>query len=341
MTARKNILRVLRFLLFIGIGLGVVWIFWSSMSDEDKEICIQSLRDANYLWIGAAIVLGALSHISRALRWRLIIEPFGYKPRVPNLFFAVMVMYFINMAVTRLGEISRCVVLQRYEKIPFEKSFGTVVAERAVDLLCLLLLFGVTAIFQAGNLQVIFDDFIAEVNKEGLAGEEPGFFMKNLKWFVLGFFVSMFLLFYFLRKHPFFGKIYRKAIDLLKGFLAGLRSVTKVRRPWEFIFHTVFIWTMYFLMTYVCFFCLPETSTYNLLVPLTVLVFGSVAIAALPGGIGAYPIFVAVIFRLYDVSYGTGYALGWIIWASQVMLVLLLGIISVVLLPLYNNRRDA
>lgn len=333
---KKRIIQVLKVLLFVTVGLGIAYIFWINLNPEDKEACLNSLRGANYFWISSTLIFGTLAHISRAMRWKLIIEPFGYKPRTSNLFFAVMTMYFVNMAVTRLGEFTRCIVLQRYEKIPFEKSFGTVVAERAVDMVMLAIMISITALLQMENLELIQENFQKEWGNP--ATEDPGFLRKNLKWIVLATLALMAFGLFLFRKHPVISKFYQKGITLAKGFWEGLRSITKVKRPWEFIAHTLFIWVMYFLMTYLCFFALAETSTYNLIIPLTVLVFGSIAITVVPGGIGVFPVITTVILQLYGIDRGVGYALGWIIWFAQTLLVLLLGILSVILLPVFNRK---
>lgn len=340
---KKKILSVFKVLLFISLGIAVIAWFWHNLADSDKQKFWTSIEQANYFWLAFSIVLGAFSHFSRALRWRLIIYPFGYTPRVPNLFFAVMNMYFANMAVPRLGEITRCAILQQYEKIPFEKTFGTVVAERVIDLLMLLLFFGLTFLLIADYMDPILQNFQHLRSAEGLdvPKQNPSFLKKNLKWIILGAGAMGFGLLFLLRNHPFFGKFFLKIQRLLRGFWQGLKSIVQVKNPLEFSFHTLFIWAMYFLMTYVCFYSLPETSNLPWLAGLSVLVFGSLAITVVPGGIGVFPVIVAAVLNIPvfgNIDPGTGLALGWIIWASQTLLILLLGIISFVLLPVYNRK---
>ncbi|MCX7743269.1 MAG: flippase-like domain-containing protein [Flavobacteriales bacterium] len=339
---KKKVISVLKILLFISLGLAVIVWFWHNMAENDKQKFWTSIEQANYFWLVFSILLGALSHFSRALRWRLIIYPFGYTPRVPNLFFAVMNMYFANMAVPRLGEITRCAILQQYEKIPFEKTFGTVVAERVMDLLMLLLFFGFTFLLMADYIDPILQNFHNLRSAEGLdvSKQEPSFLTKNLKWIILGLGAAIFGLLFLLRNHPYFGKFFLKIQGLLRGFWEGLKSIIRVKNPIEFSFHTLFIWAMYFFMTYVCFYSLPATSNLSWLAGLTVLVFGSLAITIVPGGIGVFPVIVAAVLNIPvfgNIDPGTGLALGWIIWASQTLLILILGIISFVLLPVYNR----
>jgi glycosyltransferase 2 family protein len=339
----KRLKEIFKIVLFLCLGIGVVLIFWAQLCREEKEQFWSSLGKANYWWIGLTILLGTLSHLSRAIRWRLIIEPFGYKPRRANLFFAVMNMYFANMAVPRLGEITRCAILQKYEKIPFEKTFGTVVAERAIDLLILLSLFAVVAWFSISNVESILTSYSNSGSAcRNPAAEDPGFLMKNFKLIIAGLAALAGLALYLYRRHPVAGKIYRKLASILLGFWEGLKSVVRVKRPAHFLFHTFFIWTMYFLMTYVCFFCLPETASLSPFTALVTLVFGSVAIVVVPGGIGVFPVVVSAILQIDafgGIDPGTGLALGWITWSAQTILVLLLGVVSMILLPIFNPEK--
>lgn len=339
----KKILSVLKVLLFISLGIAVIGWFWHNLTESDKQKFWNSIEQANYFWLGFSIILGAMSHLSRALRWRLIIHPFGYSPRVPNLFFAVMNMYFANMAVPRLGEITRCAILQQYEKIPFEKTFGTVVAERVMDLLMLLLFFLLTFLLMADYIEPILQNFHYLQSSEGLETpkQKPSFFKKNLKWLILCLGATVFGILFLLRNHPILGKFFFKLQNLIRGFWDGLKSVIQVKNPIEFSLHTLFIWLMYYFMTYVCFYSLPETSSLPWLAGLSVLVFGSLAITIVPGGIGVFPVIVAAVLNIPifgNIDPGIGLALGWIIWASQTLLILILGIISFVLLPVYNRK---
>lgn len=341
---KKKILNVLKFLGFLSIGVLIILWVWYKMSDSDKEKVIHSMTNANYFWIVLSIFLGTLSHVSRALRWRLIFEPIGYKPSRKNLFFSVMSMYFGNMLITRLGEVARCAVLQKYEKIPFEKSFGTVVAERAVDLIMLAIMLGLTILLQLDYIGEMWDSLlnIGSGNESANNKKEPSFLMKNLKWIILGAIGIVVLILYLLRKHPFFGKIFLKVKTMAKGFWQGIASVFKVKRPMEFIFHTLFIWLMYYLMTYVTFFALPETSNMSLLAPLSVLIFGSFAVMFVPNGTGAFQLIVTAILSIEafgNIDKGVAFSLGTIIWGGQTLLILLIGGASVALLPVFNRNK--
>lgn len=340
---KKKLLNVLKFLGFLSIGVAIIFWFWYKMTEEQKQTFIHDITHANYFWLVLSICLGITSHISRALRWRLIFEPIGYNPSRKNLFLAVMSMYFGNMLAPRLGEVARCTVLQKYEKVPFEKTFGTVVAERAVDFIGLIVLLSLTVLLQLDYIGEMWDGLMnIGAEDTGKPLQEPSFFVKNLKWIIIGTIGFAVLLVYLLRKKPFFNKIFVKIKTMAKGFWQGLASVAKVKKPVAFIAHTVFIWLMYYLMTYVAFFALEETSHMSWLAPLSVLIFGSFAIMFVPNGTGAFQIIVAAILGIQAFGYlpkETGLSLGTIIWAGQTILILLVGGASVALLPVLNKDK--
>lgn len=309
------------------------------MSQADKDAFWSALKSANYGWMLASISIGIIAHFIRALRWKLIIQTFGYKPKTPNLFFAVMNMYFANAFIPRLGEVTRCAILKKYEQIPVDKSLGTVVAERAVDLLSFLMLLGGLAIFEFETFNQIYEAVSAEFSKS--PKEDPSFFAKNWKYIALGVFIMAFGLLYLFRKNKFVGKLYNKIVSTIKGFWVGLKSTFLVKQKGLFALYTLLIWVLYYAMTYVCFFTLPETSTNNLLAPLTVLLFGTFAIMLFPNGIGAFPVVVSIILMLPkfgEIHSGVGTALGWIIWGAQTLLILSVGSIVMVVMPIYNRK---
>jgi len=292
---------------------------------------------ADYSWIAIAIVLGIFSHISRAMRWKLLMEPLGYKPRTSNVFMAVMIGYLANLALPRLGEVSRCGVLTRYEKIPFNKSFGTVITERAFDMLSFLLLFLLLIVTQSGKLQVYLDQKIYAPlqHKFNLAANPDTYFLITAG-LIAALAVTALII---VRRRFRHTAIYKKISDLLHGFLEGIRSLTRIRKPLQFIGHTIFIWVMYLLMAYVVFFSLKDTASLGIDAGLAVLIFGSVGIMIVQGGIGIYPAIVSETLFIYAVTATTGYALGWLIWASQTIMILLAGVFSLLLLPVLNRNQ--
>ncbi|MBK6345284.1 MAG: flippase-like domain-containing protein [Bacteroidales bacterium] len=332
---KKTIFNILRFSFFLGIGIFFIWLFMRNLTSDQKQEIFDSLRIANYYWILAAIVLGILSHLSRTLRWKILLEPMGYKPATGNVFMAVMIGYLANLALPRLGEVSRCGILTRYEKIPFNKSFGTVITERAIDMLSFILLFFLMLVTQSGKLQIYIEQKIYEpLQRKFNLAADPDFFLIIL---LLAFSAAGIILFIVIRKKFRHTVIYQKFSSLFNGFLEGIRSLAKIKRPFQFIVHTVFIWFLYLLMAYIVFFSLKETSGLGLDAGLAVLIFGSIGIMIVQGGIGIYPAIVAETLFIYSIPATTGYALGWLIWSSQTIMILLAGVFSLLLLPVLNR----
>jgi len=329
----------IRFTVFLGIGIFFIWIFLRNLSAEQKQEIILSMGNANYWWIAMAIPLGILSHYIRAIRWKMLIETMDYNPKNSNMFYAVMIGYFANLALPRLGEVSRCSVLTKYENVPFQKSFGTVITERVLDMMVFLLLFLLNLALQAERLSGYIDENIYKPlqAKLHLSYNLSGAFTIIILAFALLFGI-LFLVF---RKKITSHKLYNKIINMAKGFVEGMKSLLKVRNLWLFFFYTASIWSLYLLMAYVVFFSIPDSSGLGLDAGLAVLVFGSIGIMVVQGGIGIYPAIVAETLVLYGVSSVQGYALGWLIWTSQNITIILVGIISLILLPIVNNRKNA
>jgi glycosyltransferase 2 family protein len=327
---KKKLLDALKIILPLGLGLYLVWFFYSSLSEQDKVDIASSFQSANYTWVLFSLFFGLLSHLSRAYRWSYTLEPLGYKTRFWNNFFAVMIAYLVNLAVPRLGELSRCGVTARYEKVPFNKLLGTVIAERVADFIILILI----------TVSVVFIQF--EIIKE-LIFEIVNAITEKVSGIALYGFVGVLLLgilafvyFFFLDKkeHPF--------IDKLKGIIVGLyegvASIFKMKKKWQFLGHTAFIWVMYLLMFYLCFFSLPETKDVPIGGILTAFVLGGFTIVLTNGGIGAYPLAIQAVLLLYGVDKNTGAAFGWIVWTAQTLMLVIFGAISFVLMPIYNKR---
>ena len=328
----------IRFTVFLGIGIFFIWIFLRNLTAEQKQEILNSMGNANYWWIAMAIPLGILSHYLRAIRWKMLIETMGYKPGKKNMFFAVMVGYFANLALPRLGEVSRCTILTKYENVPFQKSFGTVITERVLDMIMFFFLFFLNLALQAERLSGYIDENIYKPlqSKLNLSFNLSGAFTIIMVTFILAFGI-IFLVF---GKQIRANKYYKKIKLMALGFLEGMKSLTKVRNIWLFLFYTFSIWALYLLMAYVVFFSIPASSGLGLDAGLAVLVFGSIGIMVVQGGIGIYPAIVAETLVLYGVASEQGYALGWLIWTSQNLTIVMVGIISLILLPILNNRKN-
>lgn len=308
-----------------------------NLTAEEKKDIYSSFTGANYWWVFLSIIIMFLSHLSRTIRWKILIEPLGYNPSTKNLFLALLIGYFANLALPRLGEVSRCGIVSRYEKIPFQKMIGTVVTERAIDLLSLFIAFIIAFFVHLDKLAKFKELGIYQRARENLDKiENPGIY----NWSLIILSIGLIFLLYKARHKISHFKWYQKISNIVLGFAEGLKSLFKIKKPFWFFFHSIFIWVAYLLMAWVVFFSLPETNNLGLDVALGVLVFGSIGIIVIQGGIGIYPWIVAQILLLFGVSGTKGYAMGWILWSGQTVMIILAGLLSMILLPFLNNKKD-
>jgi glycosyltransferase 2 family protein len=259
----------------------------------------------------------------------------GYRPSRLNAFFAVMIGYFVNLGAPRLGEVLKCTILARYEKIPAQKLVGTIVAERAFDVICLALVFGLTFVFQFDIISSLVHDYIypAFQNKNG------GTAYKKIILLAVGLVVFLILLKVLFNR---FGhiNIVQKIKDILTGVLHGLVSVRSLKNKPLFFIYTIGIWVMYLLSTWCGFFAIDQTSKLGLADALTVLAMGSVGMILAPGGIGAYALLVMNTVALYNIPKEPyGLALGWLLWFGQFLSFVIFGVISFILLPRVNRQQ--
>lgn len=327
---KKKILDSLKVILPLGLGLYLVYFFYSSLSPQDKKDIVVSFQSANYGWIIFSLFFALLSHLSRAYRWNYTLEPLGYKTKFWNNFFAVMIAYLVNLAVPRLGEISRCGVTARYEKVPFNKLLGTVIAERVADFLILIAI-TISVVFIQFN---VIQGLVLEI-VETMSEKASGLITLGIVG-VLGLIALVVVYFVLLRKAN--NHLIEKATGLVKGLYEGVASIFKMEKKWQFLGHTIFIWVMYLLMFYLCFFSLPETKDVPVGGILTAFVLGGFTIVLTNGGIGAYPLAIQAVLLLYGVDKITGGAFGWIVWTAQTLMLIVFGAISFFLMPIYNKR---
>lgn len=332
---KKKLVSIFKFLFFLGIGILLIWLAVRGLTEENKISIGKAFREADYFWIFISVVLSTLSHVSRAIRWKILIQPLGFNPKLSNTFFALMVGYLANMALPRLGEVSRCGVLTKYEKIPFTEGFGTVIAERAIDVLCLIIIFIGALVFQFEELWALTNDKILSPLTLKLSSlVHSNLFIAVFAVVMIAITISFFI---FQKKSK--GLFSKKIKNMAIGFWDGLKSVKNIKRPYLFIFHTIVIWFLYTALLYVGFFCFPETSQLSFGAALAIMLFGSLGIAFVPGGTGAYQTLVTeTMTAAYKTPFTYAFAFSWLIWTSQFVLILLLGVISLVLLPVVNKE---
>ncbi|MFT5778423.1 MAG: hypothetical protein ACI837_001379 [Crocinitomicaceae bacterium] len=321
---KATLIKILKILIPVGIGSYVTWYFLNGLSPEEIDQTINAFYDANYFWVVIALALAFLSHLSRAYRWLFLLEPMGYKPKLSNSYHAVMSGYIINYTVPRSGEFARAGLMTSYEKIPFEKGFATIIIERVIDLIMFLIV-----IFISGLLQVN----AAEIDEIGqTASGEPSY----LIWYILGacFVMGIIgLVVYFKSK-----KVKTFVNDKLKGFLEGLKSVWTMKKKWAFVAHTIFIWTCYVGMIWVSAQAFPQTSAMTIGCVFAAFVVGAAAIAAVPGGLGLYPLWITAALGAYDIKFA---AFGIFVWVTQTGLLVVLGLLSLFLIQRQPKMVEA
>lgn len=303
--------------------LGVVLV-WYSLSQISVSKLIQYFKNADYFWIILGVSLGILSHVCRAYRWLFMAEPLGYWPKFANSFMAVYSAYLINLTIPRAGEVARASILATYEDVPFDKGFGTIVAERVADTLMLLLIIGIALILE---FEFIYSFFMEKFNPATLL--IGGAILLLL---VLG-------LYFFIRRSS--SKFALKVKSFIKGLIEGALSIFKMKKKWAFIFYTVFIWVLYLSMFYVTTLALPELGNISLAGVLIGFILASFSIAATNGGIGSFPEAIVIAFTLFNISEDPSRAFGWIMWSSQTLVIIVLGGLSLIYLPIYNRKKTS
>jgi hypothetical protein len=304
--------------------LGVFLIVYSYNKFSEEEILeIKShFETANYNYIYFAVFIAFLGSASRAYRWKYVLDQMGYKTTFANNFMAVSIGYLMNMTIPRSGEISRALVLKKYNNVPFDKGFGSIIAERIVDMI-ILLGFIIVAFFAQFNIVKTF-----------ILDKIPMQKIILLLIFGLVLFVT-FIMLYLYSKAKFILQFKLK----IAGLKEGLLSIVHMKRKWSYLAHTIFIWFSYIFMFYIGIFVIPETISLTFGAVLTSFVVGSIAIAFTNSGFGSYPFLIAKILLFYNISETAGSAFGWIIWTSQMLLLLFLGAISFLLLPILNRSK--
>ncbi|WP_435413458.1 lysylphosphatidylglycerol synthase transmembrane domain-containing protein [Psychroserpens mesophilus] len=315
-------IKTARFLkIVLPLLLGVLLV-WYSLSKISVEELITYFKNADYFYIGLGLFFGLLSHLSRAYRWKFMIEPLGYTLRLPNSVMAVFATYLVNYTIPRAGEITRATILANYEGVPFEKGFGTIVAERIADMLVMLGIISITLFLEF--------DFIYQFFSERF---EP----QKLIFGSIFVVVLIALLLIFIRKSQ--SKLAVKARAFVSGLIEGIMTIFKMKHKWAFIFHTLFIWAMYVLMFYVTSLSLEETSNLPFAAILIGFISASFSIAATNGGIGSYPVAVYAAFSIFAIAKEPSIAFGWIMWSSQTFMIIVLGGLSLIYLPIYNRTE--
>ena len=337
---KKYIKDILKLILFLSLGFFFIWISVKDLSDEQISTIIvnakEVMHDNKWVYLLLCVFVGFLSVVFRGLRSVLMIDPLGYKVSKTNSYHATMVGYLANLAFPRLGEVLRCTILQQYEKVPFQKSLGTVITERIIDVILAGLLFFVALGFESEKLISIF-------SQSNISEKLMAMVSGTGKYILLGVFLCICIIIYALRKKIAKLSIYQKIIKIIKGFWEGLISIRKMQRPFLFILYSFCIWACFYLMFYVCTFAFPEMLALGvkpvLLASLSCVVIGTVGFIVAQGGLGAYPLLVSIVLLMYGIPEESGLAIGWVVWTTESAMYLGLGLISLLLLSLKKNKK--
>ncbi|MEC7831566.1 MAG: lysylphosphatidylglycerol synthase transmembrane domain-containing protein [Bacteroidota bacterium] len=309
------------FKILLPISVGVFCIYFSFRNINFSDFT-QYFFEINYSWVAIGIILGALSHISRSYRWKYLINPLGYKLGFINSVLAVFSAYLINYTIPRAGDLARATMISKYEKIPLEKTLGTIVAERAVDVICIIIIISIGLIIE---FQRISEKLISLTQDTEIS-------------VILVYFGAFVILLFILNKILKKSKYYKSIANFFSGIIEGLTVIFKMKKRNSFIFHSIFIWLMYILMfwaTSKAFVELHEVTFFQLMISFTL---AALSIMFSNGGIGIYPLAVEESLGWYGIQSTTGLAFGWVSWLSQTMMVVIFGGLSLFVLPFINRN---
>ncbi|WP_312819808.1 lysylphosphatidylglycerol synthase transmembrane domain-containing protein [Kaistella carnis] len=339
---QKNSSKPLKTFLTIVISLAIAALFmWFALKGMEFKKIAGYFSKANYLWVFAASIFGILAYWFRAVRWNLLLEPMGYEISRSNSFWTISFGYLMNLTIPRSGELARSTALFGVENVPVEKSFGTIILERVVDLICMMGFLGLTLIFKYKAF-VAFYDYVTKQK------EQSGVESSNSKLYIVaGIFAVFAILFFLFRKKLSQFSIYQKVIDFGKGIIHGLTSIFKMKQKGKFIAYTLGIWVSYYLAAYLVCFALPETSQFTFADGFFIIVVGTLGMMVpASGGIGAFHFALKIGIMALFLSMGknpeeggeVGLSYAFISHTMQLVIMLVMGVISI---PVLAKARNA
>lgn len=312
----------------------MVWWQLNSMTAIEKKEFYNSLKNVNY-WIAIPILLMSIaSHISRSMRWQILMEPLGYQPKLKNVFSVTMIGYLINTAVPRLGEVVKCTLLAKHEKLRADKLIGTIIIERTFDLICYLLFICVTVLIQIDKVGSYAKEKIDDMSR---SSGMPVW----LEIIIIGVIITLFifLIKFLFKKYP-DNKLILKINNIVKGIAEGFRTIKKIKNRKAFLLHTGFIWLMYLSQIYIGFKSMEGIDHLGIQAAFSVLSLATLSMILTPGGIGSFPIFVMQTLSIYTIAAPLGKAFGWLMWGVSTGIVLMVGLICLVALPYINREKS-
>jgi uncharacterized protein (TIRG00374 family) len=318
----RSLSKFLQIAIPLGLGVFLIWYIYQSFTPQQLEETKKYFADANYGFVLLSVAFSVLSHLSRSYRWSFMLEPLGYKTKLANNFMAISVAYLMNIFIPKSGEVSRGIILDKYEGVPFQKGFGTIISERVVDLIFLLFF---TVLALAIKFDVLYEYVIQSI---------PPSLLYIIIFGIVLVGISIPLYIKFSKSN-----INKKLKNFIIGLKEGVFSILKMKKKGAFLFHTFVIWGLYLLSFYTALHALPETANIPFGTIIITFVVGSFTFAFTNSGFGTYPAAVAGILTVFGVAKTVGVAFGWIVWISNITSIVFFGVLSLVLLPLYNSKR--
>ncbi len=326
---KRGFRQTLKAILFLALAVLFLWLSFRGVNFSELWVII---RDANYIWLLPAIIMSLLSFVIRARRWILLIEPLGYSPSLVNTTHTVTAGYLANIIFPRLGEVFKCAALSRKEDIPFDRLVGTMLIERTIDILTVLLILGITLIAGGTSTGSFLSENVFQPAEQKLSSSfgSASFFTVIVVLLAVTAIIMFFLLRQKLAVNPFFKKIY----TFSSGLLSGLKSIARLRRRGEFLLLTLLLWVCYFFMSYFPLLCLESTSHLGLGATFFILIIGSFGMAApVQSGLGAYHWIISRgMLVAYAIPLEEGLAYATLEHESQLILIAIVGAISLFIL---------
>lgn len=332
---KRIFIRILQFSIFLAL---TVLLMYLVMKGIDFKRIIADLKNANYFWVVLSMFIGLVAYVARAYRWNLLIEPLGFRPSVTNSYHAVAVGYIANIALPRLGEFSKCVSLNRTNRIPVDSLVGTILIERAIDMVTLMFLLLIIFI---GKFET-FGRFISGKIFIPLYEKSSNLLQQSSTLIITGVAVLLVLIVLIIIFRRQLAKIHllRKIRKIIIGILGGLKTVYKMRKRWQFFTATFVIWLCYFLMTYLIFFTIPETSGLTAIDGLFILVIGSFGmVVPVQGGFGAYHGMLILGLSIYGISNDKAFVYAVLSHESQTLMVIIAGAISLIKVFSHDKKK--
>lgn len=323
---KKNILKIV---LFLGIGIALIVILFK---DFDLKKMLDDLRNVDYFWVGMSMLCGLLAMISRGLRWNILIESMGHTASKTNTTNTVIFGYFINLFIPRAGELARCTSLNQVEDIPVNKLVGNILLERAFDMVILISLVGSVFLLKFDDILYFFNE-LSTIEEGSTSNSSP------VKYIVLASILAIGIVLFLFRKKIQNSPLYNKAKDFLIGIKEGFKSAFKMKKKGLFLFHTFFIWLMYFMMTYVVFFAIPYTSHLGVGDGVYIMVVGGLGmVVPVQGGLGPYHLAVSIGLSSLGIEKESGLLFATVVHAAQTIMVLSSGGFSTIMLSLAKRK---